>query len=99
MILEIATLTIRADQTSEFEAALVEASPLIASIPGYISHALQRCLEVPNRYVLLVKWKTLEAHTVNFRQSPVYEKWRGMLNHFYEAPVVVEHFKLILSHP
>ncbi len=28
------------------------------------------CMEVPARYVLLVRWATLEDHTAGFRQSP-----------------------------
>ena len=34
---------------------------IIAAIPGYISHELQRCLERQNEYVLLVRWESIEA--------------------------------------
>jgi len=67
MVLEVAILNIRAGQTAEFEAAFRQASPIIASRPGYISHELQKCLEAPERYLLLAYWTTLEAHIVGFR--------------------------------
>jgi heme-degrading monooxygenase HmoA len=70
MILEIAVLTIREGQSEEFEKAFRRASPLIASIPGYIRHELQHCIENSNRYVLLVDWESIEAHTIGFRNSP-----------------------------
>ncbi len=98
MILEAAILNIRAGQTAEFEAAFRQASPLIASMPGYISHELQKCLEAPERYLLLAYWTTLEAHTVGFRQSPAYQDWKQLLHHFYDPFPTVEHFERVISY-
>jgi len=74
MILEVAILDIGGSTCEDFEAAFREASPIIASVSGYISHELRRCIEKPNRYVLLVNWQTLEAHTTGFRQSAEYQR-------------------------
>lgn len=63
MILEVAILNVRVGLEPEFEEAFARASPIIASMPGYVSHQLQRCLETSNRYVLLVNWISLEAQT------------------------------------
>ena len=94
MILEVAILDIGKGTCEDFEAAFQEASPLISSIDGYISHELRRCIENPRRYILLVKWQTLEAHTVGFRQSAAYQRWRALLHHFYDPFPTVEHFHL-----
>ncbi|AAF11196.1 antibiotic biosynthesis monooxygenase [Deinococcus radiodurans R1 = ATCC 13939 = DSM 20539] len=91
-VLEIAMLNVRPGQTAEFEAAFAQAGRLIASIPGYRRHELQRCLEDAHKYVLLVWWDTLEAHTVGFRGSAEYGQWRALLHHFYDPFPVVEHF-------
>lgn len=93
MILEIAPLRIRAGQEAEFEAAFVEAQRIVAAMPGYLSHALQRCIERPNEYVLLVRWQSLDAHEVGFRQSPEYQAWRQLLHHFYNPFPVVSHYR------
>lgn len=72
MILEAALLDLRAGDDAigpAFETAFRRASPLIAASPGYIRHTLHRRVEAPGRYLLLVEWETLEAHTVGFRQS------------------------------
>lgn len=92
MILESAILNVKTGQAAAFEAAFASASPLIASTPGYVRHELQRCLETPDRYLLLVWWETLEAHTVGFRGSAEYQQWRALLHHFYEPFPTVEHF-------
>ena len=69
MVLEAVTLHIRPGQSGEFERAFQKAQPIIASKAGYISHALHRSVEVKDRYLLLVRWNTIEDHT-GLSQSP-----------------------------
>lgn len=95
MILEVAMLNVRPGQEEAFEAAFAEAQHIIASMTGYLGHELQRCLEVPNKYVLLVRWRTVEDHEVGFRQSAPYQEWKRLLHHFYDPFPVVEHFELV----
>mgnify|MGYP003476799495 FL=1 len=95
MILEIAPLNIRTGQSAEFETAFMQAQAIIASMPGYISHELQRCIEYQDQYVLLVRWQTLADHEQGFRQSPQYQEWKKLLHHFYDPFPVVEHYKRI----
>jgi heme-degrading monooxygenase HmoA len=70
MILELALLNVRPGQSAAFEEAFAQAQTLISSMPGYLSHQLQRCLEVQDKYLLLVNWRQLENHTIGFQQSP-----------------------------
>ncbi|WP_166242503.1 antibiotic biosynthesis monooxygenase family protein [Paenibacillus turpanensis] len=95
MILEIAMLEVRPDRTEEFEQAFREASNIISSMKGYISHSLHRCLEQDNKYVLHVHWETLEDHTIGFRRSEEYQEWKRLLHHFYDPFPVVEHFERV----
>lgn len=97
MILEVAILDVKPALTTEFEATFKTASSIIASMPGYISHELQRCVEMANRYILLVNWETLENHTVGFRRSPEYQEWRSLLHHFYDPFPVVEHYEKVVE--
>jgi heme-degrading monooxygenase HmoA len=92
VILEVAALDVRAGQGARFEAAFRRAEPLIAACPGYQRHELRRCVEKAERYLLLVWWETLEAHTQGFRGSPAYQEWKALLHHFYEPFPVVEHY-------
>lgn len=95
MILEVATLDVIPGQETSFETAFREAQAIIAGMHGYISHELQRCIENPSRYLLLVTWETLEDHTVGFRGSPQYGHWKTLLHHFYDPFPTVEHFQTI----
>jgi heme-degrading monooxygenase HmoA len=94
MILEVAFLDIKSGLSAEFEAAFQVAKEIIVVMPGYVSHELQHCLEKDDQYILLVRWQTLEDHTIGFRQSPQYQEWRALLHHFYDPFPVVEHYKL-----
>lgn len=99
MILELAILPVIPGREAEFEAAFSQAAPIIAGMPGYISHQLQRCLENPSQYALLVHWQTLEDHTQGFRQSAQYQQWRALLHHFYQPFPRVEHYTRVLEQP
>jgi len=95
VILEVAMLQVKPGLTVEFEHSFRIASKIISSMKGYISHELQKCLEDQNKYVLLVRWESLEDHTVGFRGSEEYQEWRKLLHHFYEPFPVVEHFEQV----
>jgi len=95
MILEVAPLHIRAGQAAEFESAFAQAQRIIAAIPGYLSHSLQRCIERDDEYLLLVEWETLAAHQIGFRGSPQYQQWKALLHKFYEPFPVVSHYQVV----
>ncbi|MOA65193.1 hypothetical protein D3C78_1914890 [compost metagenome] len=63
---------------------------------GYVHHELQKCLEKENKYVLLVRWETLEDHTIGFRGSEEYQAWKALLHHYYDPFPVVEHFVSVI---
>jgi heme-degrading monooxygenase HmoA len=95
VILELAVLDVKPGQTREFEAAFGVAQRIIAASPGYLSHELQRCLEKPGRYLLLVRWRSLADHTEGFRKSAPYQEWKRLLHHFYDPFPVVEHYEAV----
>ena len=95
MILEVVILDIKPALLSEYESAFEQAQKIISGRKGYISHQLQKCLEKPNRYILLVNWQTLTDHTVGFRESAEYQEWRKLLHHFYDPLPQVEHYETV----
>ena len=95
MILESAVLDVKTGRTRQFEAAFRQAEKIISASPGYLSHELQRCLEKPNRYLLLVRWHTLKDNTEGFRKSAPYQEWKKLLHHFYDPFPTVEHYESV----
>lgn len=96
MILEVAILDVAAGQESAFERDFEQARRIISSMSGCIDHSLSRCIEKPNRYLLLVHWERLEDHTEGFRLSPEYRQWKALLHHYYEPFPEVEHYETVL---
>ncbi len=85
-------LDVRAGEGARFEAAFQRAEPLIAASPGHQRHELRRCVDKAERYLLLVWWDSLEAHTQGFRGSPAYQEWKALLHPFYDPFPTVEHY-------
>jgi len=88
----MAVLPVRPGHETAFEAAMCQARPLIAAIPGFRKLSLSRGVESSSHYLLLVEWDSVEAHEVGFRQSSNYQHWRALLHHFYDPFPTVEHF-------
>lgn len=93
MILEAAPLQVRPGQSAEFEAAFREAQAIIASMPGYRCHRLERCIEREGQYLLLVEWESVSAHEEGFRKSAGYQDWKRLLHHFYDPFPTVLHYE------
>ncbi len=91
--LEVARLDVRPGRTEAFERDFAEARALPAQIDGFQRLELRRCVEVPNRYLLLVWWDSVEAHTRGFRGSEQYARWRALLHHYYDPFPEVEHYE------
>lgn len=92
MILEVAILDVIPGQEADFQRSFAEASAIIASMPGYVSHQLKRCVEKSSRFLLLVNWEKLEDHTRGFRNSAQYQQWKALLHHYYDPFPEVEHY-------
>ncbi|WP_281629422.1 antibiotic biosynthesis monooxygenase [Vibrio sp. St2] len=97
MILEVAILDVKPDMEKDFEQNFAKAQAIISSMKGYVSHQLQRCIENPGRYILLVNWQTLEDHEIGFRQSAEYQEWKALLHHFYDPFPTVEHYESVFG--
>ena len=96
MILEIADIQIIPGKNAEFEAAIARAAQqIISKAVGFCDYRVQHGIESPQRYVLMIHWKTLENHTVDFRESAAFQEWRALVGPYFAAAPVVEHFTLL----
>lgn len=98
MVLEIADLSIVDGKNAEFEKA-IEAGvrEVISKAKGFKNFRVQKGVENPNRYLLMIEWETLENHMVDFRGSPEFGIWRSYVGPFFEKPPAMEHFQLIID--
>ena len=98
MILEIADIRVVAGKESEFDAAIQRGVETVASkAKGFRGYKVNKGIESPERYLLMIFWETLENHTVDFRQSPAFQEWRSIVGPYFAAPPAVEHFSLLAT--
>lgn len=98
MILEVADIRVNPEQEAEFEqAARHGLDTVLSRSPGFVRYEMRRSIESPQRFVLLIEWETLEAHTVGFRQSAAHAQWRAIVGPFFAQPPFVEHFELLAA--
>lgn len=96
MILELADIRIHPGQQAAFDAAIVRGvETVISRARGFSGYKINKGIESPERYLLMIFWETLENHTVDFRGSPAFAQWRAIVGPFFAHPPQVEHFTLL----
>lgn len=96
MILEVADIRIPPGQQAAFDEAIQRGlRTVIAQAAGVVDWKVVKGIESPERYILQIRWKTLEDHTVGFRGGPLFPQWRAIVGPFFAQPPVVEHFELV----
>ena len=96
MILEVADIRIAPGQQAAFDEAIERGLRTVASqAKGIRGWKVNKGIESPERYLLMIFWDTLEDHTVGFRQGPLFAQWRAIVGPFFAQPPQVEHFTLL----
>lgn len=93
MILEVVRWDVKPNFTKEFEKAFKDVQTILSGMKGYKSHQIRKCIEKQNRYMLLVKWETLEDHTTGFQKSDEYQVYRNAIHEFFEPTTLLEHYE------
>ncbi len=91
MIQERATLIVKPESMKDFEAAVAKAEPLFKKAAGFRSFGLERIIEHPGQYHLVVGWETVVDHMETFRNSEAFTEWRALVGPFLVEPPAVVH--------
>ncbi len=97
MVTEIADFTVLAESQERFADAVREGLKYVSDSPGFRSARLTRSAETPTRFVLLIEWDSIEAHTVGFRESENFGRWRALVGPHFDGAPNVEHFNELVS--
>jgi heme-degrading monooxygenase HmoA len=96
MILEFADIRIKPGTQDDFDKAIVKGvETVISTAKGYRGYEVKKGIESKERYILMILWDTVENHTVDFRGSETFQKWRAIVGPFFDGAPVVEHFTLL----
>ena len=89
MITEVATIRILPGTQKQFEAAVSQAVEVFRRAEGCTGLHLEHCIEEPETYCVMIGWRSLEDHTVRFRNGELFQEWRALVGpYFAEAPSV-----------
>jgi len=98
MILELADIRIPPGKQAEFDAAIQHGVESVISLAkGFRGYKVNKGVESPERYILMIYWDTLENHTVDFRGGSLFPQWRAIVGPYFAVPPTVEHFTLVVK--
>jgi heme-degrading monooxygenase HmoA len=93
MIVEIADFAVLPGHEEQFAEAYAQARELLVGTEGFRSARMTRGIETPARFVLMVEWESVEAHTETFRGSAAFTRWRELIGPHFDGLPHVEHFR------
>lgn len=94
MVLETAFIQVQPGRVEEFLQVLPTALEVVSGADGFIDAKVQRGIERANTVLITLRWRTLEDHTVGFRESDRFTQWRAIISPFFDAPPTVEHWEI-----
>jgi heme-degrading monooxygenase HmoA len=97
VVVEHVLITVTPGREAEFEAEFPKARAVLDEAEGFLWGELHRFVERPSTFLVLLGWETLEAHTVTFRNSDLFPRWRAVVGPFFAEPPVVEHLRPVTA--
>ncbi len=96
MIKEFAQVEVLPGKDGEFVAAVnLAVAKVLSTAPGFIAFEIYKSVERENVYMFEIQWATLVDHTIGFRESDLFPKWRAIIGPFFASPPQVEHWGLV----
>ncbi|HVT08467.1 MAG TPA: antibiotic biosynthesis monooxygenase [Polyangia bacterium] len=95
MYVEIVLLKAKSGDAERLREGLRAGRAVIASAAGSRGSVFYQGVESPESFLLHIEWDTLEAHTVGFRQGPLFPQWRSHFQAFLESPPNMSHYQPI----
>lgn len=97
MIREVAELRITRGSGPDFEAAVARAVPLFRRARGCRGMHLERVIETPDLYRLIVFWDSVEDHMEGFQKSEDFQTWRGLAGPFFAEKPRMDHSEPVIE--
>ena len=93
MIVEIIRYQIDGEQHAEFEQAYREAQRYLAKSQHCLEYELVRCVKIPNRYFLSIRWESADGHLKGFRRSSAFVEFAALVKPYFEQIDEMEHYE------
>ncbi|GAA2274798.1 hypothetical protein GCM10010415_47770 [Streptomyces atrovirens] len=80
------------DDQQAFEKAYAKASDALATAPECIDYELSHCQEEPDRYVLRIRWTSVEDHLQGFREGEHFPAFFAAIRPYVTAIEEMRHY-------
>ena len=97
MILEIAELKIKNGAEQEFVRNVATGMAIFRRTKGCEGVELLHSSEVAGGYRLLVRWKTIANHLIDFRGSDDFAQWQKLTAHCFTEPPVIRNWEVAVG--
>ena len=91
-MIEYIRYQIAEDAADAFEAAYAAAAVSLAASPHCLEYELARCHEEPRRYILRIRWDSLDGHLQGFRRSAQVREFFGHIRPYVNAIDEMQHY-------
>jgi len=93
MIVEVIRYQIAEGQEAAFEDAYGQAQQYLMDSPHCLGYQLTRCLKHRSRYLLLIRWDSVDGHLQGFRGSPAFQGFLALVAPFFKQVEEMEHYE------
>ena len=98
MVLEQFVVNVDPSRRAEFEAAMAHGlRTVMERADGLLDWSLRRCVETPDRYQVQIRWASIEAQLVGYRNGPLAPEFRAIVTPFFAGPAEVLHFEVLAA--
>ena len=80
------------EQQQSFEQAYTTAAESLAAAPQCIDYELSQCHEEPDRYILRIRWTSLEDHLEGFRKGEHFPAFFAAVRPFFQSIEEMQHY-------
>jgi quinol monooxygenase YgiN len=97
MVTEFAEIDVKPGMEQDFIAGVEASKPVFARAPGCHGVSLERSVEHPAHFVLLVKWDSVADHMEKFQKSADFQIWRANVGACFAGPPKVWHGETVVG--
>ncbi|MFJ8065311.1 antibiotic biosynthesis monooxygenase family protein [Psychrobacillus sp. NPDC096426] len=95
MVQETMLLEVNPGTQKDFEFAFKKAAVFISQAKGCLGYEMQRCVENENKYLVMIKWETIEDHIIHFKNSEAFSEMKELIGPYYLNRPLVEHYEIV----
>ncbi len=84
---------LKPDQSDAFVRAYSAAGEILRNVPGCLGLSIQHCVEEPERWIVQIRWASVNAHLNEFKTSPAFATYLSLVIPFKDSMQEMRHYE------